>query len=70
MKPTIAQTNAAFDKIYPELVALVKSYVQGIFEGEVMSDLQTTATKAKLVQMIEDGLTAALNVPPATPPAA
>lgn len=60
---TVAQQNAAFDKIYPELQQLVQQYIPYIFQGQVTQQLQSPAGRALVVKLIDDGLQAALNVP-------
>ncbi len=59
---TEAQQQAAFNALYPELVAAVQQYVPAFFQYQVMQGLKTPETKAKIMKMIDDALDAALSV--------
>ncbi len=61
-----AQQQAAFNALYPELVAAVQQYVPAFFQYQVMQGLGKPETRAKIMQMVDDALDAALSVQAST----
>ncbi len=59
---TIEQQNAAFDKIYPELVQLIRQYIPFFVQGQVIGKLQSEQGRKLLIQLIHDAIEAAENV--------
>jgi len=62
---SVGEINAAFDKVYPELLALAHYYAGQVnvpfvnVEDMVKRQMQTPEFKRKAVQIIDDAITAA-----------
>ena len=66
---SVAQQNAAFNVVYPELLAMAKQLTENLsipfvnVQAIVEQNLQSTASRAKIVKLIDDALNAAEGVP-------
>jgi hypothetical protein len=56
---TIAQQNAAFDKVFPEIEILIEQYVPPFFQSAVIEKLHSPQGRALILKLIVDGLNAA-----------
>ncbi len=59
---TPEQQNAAFDKVYPELLELIKQYIPALFQWQVITRLQSPDGRKLLIRLIHDAIEAAENV--------
>jgi ribosomal protein L20A (L18A) len=70
---TEAQKQAAFDKVYPELVNLAKVYGERVnipfvnVEEMVMEKLRDPAVKQQMMEIIDDAVDAAIAAGPVDP---
>ena len=56
-----AQQKAAFNVVYPKLVALTHQYVPPFFQWQVQQKLHDPNTQAQIMQIIDEALDAAEN---------
>lgn len=54
-----AQREAAFNRIYPEIIQLAHTFVPGIFQAQVDAMLHSDDARRRIMQMVVDAFEAA-----------